>query len=104
MFTWHVVFFHLEQARRSTENPNFIDGLPLPTHSNDTFAKAPNPYDFNPLDAVVPLGQKPLPSAYRQSSNVCLLKSLIKGFFEVTLWCLKFLKRFREKGTFNFLT
>lgn len=32
-----------------------------------------NPYGFNPLEIVVPLGQKPLASAYRQSSNVYLV-------------------------------
>uniref|UniRef100_A0A915CM40 JmjC domain-containing protein n=1 Tax=Ditylenchus dipsaci TaxID=166011 RepID=A0A915CM40_9BILA len=48
----------------------FIDGAPLPTQSADAAEQAPNPYGFNPLDAAVALGKKPLPSAFRRSSNM----------------------------------
>lgn len=49
--------------------PLIVGGLPPPIMPADA-PQAPNPYGYDPLESVTPLGHKQLPSAYRRTPNV----------------------------------
>lgn len=54
------------------DGPLIVGGLPPAIMPADA-PQAPNPYGYDPLAAVTPLGHKQLPSAYRRTANVrCL--------------------------------
>ncbi|KAI1729611.1 jmjC domain-containing histone demethylation protein 1 [Ditylenchus destructor] len=57
-------------ANQPPSGPVLVDGLPLATRSNEAGAVAPNTYGYDPQDNAVPLGHKPLPSAYRRGADM----------------------------------
>lgn len=51
------------------DGPLIIDGIP-PAIMPAGVLPAPNPYGYDPLASVTPLGHKQLPSAYRRTADV----------------------------------
>uniref|UniRef100_A0A0M3IE39 JmjC domain-containing protein n=1 Tax=Ascaris lumbricoides TaxID=6252 RepID=A0A0M3IE39_ASCLU len=51
------------------DGPLIVGGLPPAIMPADA-PQAPNPYGYDPLAAVTPLGHKQLPSAYRRTANM----------------------------------
>ncbi|VDN02822.1 unnamed protein product [Thelazia callipaeda] len=60
-----------KQDHHKPDGPLIVGGIPPAIMPPDA-PLAPNPYDYDPLASVTPLGHKQLPSAYRRTPDVKL--------------------------------
>ncbi|MFH4979909.1 hypothetical protein AB6A40_006618 [Gnathostoma spinigerum] len=56
-------------AAHHLDGPLIVNGLPPPIMPADA-PQAPNPYNYDPMATLTPLGHKQLPSAYRRTSDM----------------------------------